>query len=88
MNDPDDDTTDNYPSWVTSPSGKKSNNGISVIDGNDLDGTNGDGDNKSRDPDVSSKRTSSGGRLSPGISTSFKERELSYITCFPLLLCG
>jgi hypothetical protein len=77
-NNPDDDTTDNYPPWVTPPSGEKNDNGISVMDGNDIDGTMEDGDNKSRDPDVSSKRTSSGERLSPGLSTSFKGRAIIY----------
>ena len=79
VNDSGDDTTDNYPPWVTNnSSGEKNDNGISVVDGNDIDGIIGDGDNKSRDPDVSSKRTSSGGRLSPGISTSFKGRAIIY----------
>ena len=57
----------NYPPWVTTrPKDIESiiDNGITVVEGNDLDGSEANLDNKSTDPDVSSRRTSSGGRQS------------------------
>ena len=75
VHDTDDDTTDNYPPWVTKIPEKEDD--ISV-DGNCIDGSNCNGDDKSVDPDAYSKRTSSGTSLSPGLSSTFRGRAMVY----------
>ena len=75
VHDTDDDTTDNYPPWVTKIPDKEDD--ISV-DGNCIDGSNCNGDDKSVDPDAYSKRTSSGTSLSPGLSSTFRGRAMVY----------
>ena len=66
VNDPDDDISDNYPPWVTkTPPVQMDDNGISVIDVNNIVGS--DDDIKSRDPDLSSNRTSYRGKSSYGL---------------------
>ena len=48
------------------------------VDGNCIDGSNCNGDDKSVDPDAYSKRTSSGTSLSPGLSSTFRGRAMVY----------
>ena len=57
----------NYPPWVTTRPKDIDHlldQDITVVEGNELDGSEANLESKSTDPDVSSRRTSSGGRHS------------------------
>ena len=67
-----DDTTDNYPPWVTKPPPHQPGD-IPEIEGNGLDGTPG-----TTDPDVTPSKPASGAQASSGLTSSLKGRAIIY----------